>query len=30
MAELVIKWLMPLLTQDEADKLVGWKLGVSP
>ena len=27
--ELMIEWLNPLLTQDEADRLVGWRLGVS-
>ena len=27
--ELMIEWLNPLLMQDEADKLVGWHLGVS-
>ena len=27
--ELMIDWLNPLLTQDEADRLVGWHLGVS-
>jgi len=27
--ELMIKWLNPLLTQVEADRLVGWHLGVS-
>ena len=27
--ELMIEWLNPLLTQDEADRLVGWHLGVS-
>ena len=27
--ELMIEWLNPLLTQDEADRLVGWYLGVS-
>ena len=27
--ELMIKWLNPLLAQDEADRLVGWHLGVS-
>ena len=26
--ELMIEWLNPLLTQDEADRLVGWHLGV--
>jgi len=25
----IIQWLNPLLTQDEADRLVGWHLGVS-
>jgi len=28
-AELMVDWLVPLLTQDEADRLVGWHLGVS-
>jgi len=27
--ELMIEWLNPLLTQDEADRVVGWHLGVS-
>ena len=27
--DLMIEWLNPLLTQDEADRLVGWHLGVS-
>ena len=27
--ELMTEWLNPLLTQDEADRLVGWHLGVS-
>ena len=27
--ELMIEWLNPLLTQDEADRLVGWHPGVS-
>ena len=27
--ELMIEWLNPLLAQDEADRLVGWHLGVS-
>ena len=27
--ELMIEWLNPLLTQDEADRLVGWYLGVN-
>ena len=26
---LMIEWLNPLLTQDEADRLVAWHLGVS-
>ena len=26
--ELMIEWLNPLLTQDEADRVVGWHLGV--
>ena len=29
-AELMLEWMVPLLTQDEADRLVGWHLGVSP
>ena len=28
-AELMLEWMVPLLTQDEADRLVGWHLGVS-
>ena len=28
-AELMVDWMVPLLTQDEADRLVGWHLGVS-
>ena len=28
-AELMHEWMVPLLTQDEADRLVGWNLGVS-
>ena len=28
-SELMVDWMMPLLTQDEADRLVGWHLGVS-
>ena len=27
--ELMIEWLNPLLAQDEADRLVGWHLGIS-
>ena len=27
-AELMVDWMVPLLTQDEADRLVGWHLGV--
>ena len=27
-AELLLEWMVPLLTQDEADRLVGWHLGV--
>ena len=27
-SELVLEWMVPLLTQDEADRLVGWHLGV--
>ena len=27
-AELMLEWMVPLLTQDEADRLVGWHLGV--
>ena len=27
-AELMVEWMVPLLTQDEADRLVGWHLGV--
>ena len=27
--ELMIEWLNPVLTQDEADRLVSWHLGVS-
>ena len=27
-AELMVDWMEPLLTQDEADRLVGWHLGV--
>ena len=27
-AELMVGWLVPLLKQDEADRLVGWHLGV--
>ena len=27
--KLMMEWLNPLLTQDEADRLVGWHLGVS-
>ena len=27
-AELMVDWIVPLLTQDEADRLVGWHLGV--
>ena len=27
--ELLIDWLTPLLTQEDADRLVGWHLGVS-
>ena len=26
--ELMVDWIVPLLTQDEADRLVGWRLGV--
>ena len=28
-AELMVNWMVPLLTQDEADTLMGWHLGVS-
>jgi len=28
-AELMVDWMVPLLTQEEADRLVGWNLGVS-
>ena len=28
-AELMLEWMVPLLTQDEADRLMGWHLGVS-
>ena len=28
-AELMLDWMVPLLKQDEADRLVGWHLGVS-
>ena len=28
-AELLIDWFNPLLTQEEADRFVGWHLGVS-
>ena len=27
-AELMLEWMVPLLTQDETDRLVGWHLGV--
>ena len=27
--DLMIEWLNPLLTQQEADRLVGWHLGIS-
>ena len=27
-AELMVVWMVPLLTQDEADRLVSWHLGV--
>ena len=27
-AELMLDWMVPLLKQDEADRLVGWHLGV--
>ena len=27
-AELMLEWMVPLLTQYEADRLVGWHLGV--
>ena len=27
-AELMLEWMVPLLTQDEADRLVGWHLAV--
>ena len=27
--ELMIEWLNPLMTQDEADRLVGWHLGMN-
>ena len=27
--ELLIDWLNPLLTQEDADRLMGWHLGVS-
>ena len=29
-AELMLEWMVPLLTKDEADRLVGWHLGVRP
>ena len=29
MAELMTDWMTPLLTQEDADRLVGWHLGVS-
>ena len=28
-AVLMVDWLVPMLTQDEPDRLVGWHLGVS-
>lgn len=28
MAELMTDWMTPLLTQEDADRLVGWHLGV--
>ena len=28
-AELMTDWMTPLLTQEDADRLVGWHLGVS-
>ena len=28
-AELMVDWMVALLTQDEADTLMGWHLGVS-
>jgi len=27
--ELLLEWINPILTTDEADRLVGWHLGVS-
>ena len=27
--ELLVDWIDPILTTDEADRLVGWQLGVS-
>ena len=27
--ELMVDWINPILTTDEADRLVGWRLGVS-
>ena len=27
--ELLVDWINPILTKDEADRLVGWHLGVS-
>ena len=27
--ELLLDWVIPILTTDEADRLVGWHLGVS-
>ena len=27
-AELMLEWMVPLLTQDEADRRAGWHLGV--
>jgi len=29
-AELMTDWMPPLLSQEEADRLVAWHLGVSP
>jgi hypothetical protein len=28
-SELLVDWITPILTTDEADRLVGWHLGVS-
>lgn len=27
--ELIVDWMEPILTKDDADRLVGWHLGVS-